>query len=216
MAQENRVGIAKRRRGDLETVTHPKLNLTVVRRRRRVVRPVEVDGVRWVVARVMSGFEFAVADDLVEAGFRTFAPFEVRVALRARVRGSEARVKVARDWPVFHGYVFVGCPDGLLVTKLSHDRVLDVLGGGVGLSVDPEAIRTLSDLQLGGVFNRKTNDRKFAPGDVVNVRKGPFRGMFGKVEAMLPREMRVTVALGMFGGAVPVTLEAGQLELARV
>ena len=209
--------MAKRRRSDLETVTvFGATKTTFVRRRRRVAQAVEVGGVRWVVARVMTGWEFAVADDLAEAGFRTFAPFEVRVALRARVRGSEARVKVARDWPVFHGYVFVGCPDGLLVTKLSHDRVLDVLGGGMGLAVDPEAIRALSDFQIKGVFNRPTGDRKFREGDVVRVRKGPFRDMFGKVEALLPREMRVTVGLGLFGGVAPVTLEAGQLELARV
>ena len=207
-----RVGFAKRRRCDLEA--GPKGGTF---RRRRVFAPVEVEGARWVVARVMSGFEFAVADDLAVAGFRTFAPFEVRRCFRSRLRGSEKRVASSRDYPVFAGYVFVGCPPGLLLSKQSHSSVLDVLGEADGLAVSHAAMRALSEMQGSGAFETYAPSvRQFAMGNVVRVLQGPFAERLGRVEAMLPRQMLVRVALQMFGGRASVTMAAGQVELAGV
>ncbi len=211
----DRVGIAKTRRGDLETVVVYGATKTIVtRRRRREARPVQIEGVRWVVARVLSGFEFAVADDLAAVGFRSFAPHAVTVALRGRVGGGEQRRKALRETPVFAGYLFVGCPEGLLLAKLSHDRLLDVL-----TSVEArqsarvaEAVAMISKLHCAGVFDERTRRvAGYGVGEVVRIKDGPFAGYNGAIAA-LPHDMRIKVEISLFGRSVPVEMGPRQIE----
>ena len=110
---------------------------------------------RWAVARVRVGQEFLVADDLTASGdFYGYAPHRVVAHRRARVPGShEVRKPVQRDYAVFAGYVFVGCPEGVWLGRGSHRDVLDVLGDALGCpGLSQAAMAALNRLHVGGAF----------------------------------------------------------------
>ena len=129
---------------------------------------------RWAVARVRAGFEFLVADDLTASGdFWAYAPHRVIVHKSARVRGSNAvRRKVERDYPVFSGYVFVGCREGVWLGRDSHRDVLDVLGDALGRpGVSQTAMATLNRLHVCGALQPRPWPA-VAKGDAVQVEIG--------------------------------------------
>lgn len=114
-----------------------------------------VNDYRWVVARTRASAEFAVADDLAAVGFCGYAPHGVRVDKHARVNGSNSvRREVVREYPIFPGYVFVGCPEGLYVSRKSHDAIIGILGDALGRpGVAPAAIAMIDALHAAGQWD---------------------------------------------------------------
>ena len=212
MGQENRVGVAMRRRCDLEA--GPKGGTF---RRRRVAMVVDETQAEWRCAAVMPGREFMVADDLSASGFETFCPHGVRVSFRARraasVIGREARGYAERDYPVFGSYLFVGVRVGgdQGLTRHSHRHIVNILD--TGHLVPREFIRAASGMWASGAWDDRVRlGRKFKKGQAVRVTAGAFLGLTGLVE-LLPRQTMAVIALTLFGRSVRVTVDNSNLEL---
>ena len=166
---------------------------------------------RWLVARVRVGFEFAVADDLSAAGsFCGYAPHRVVVHPRARVPGpSEVRKPVERDYPVFPGYVFVGCPAGVYVSRRSHDAVLAVLGDDLGCpGLSQAAMVALNRLHVVGALQPRSA-APLAKGERVTVDLGGV-DVPGVVQALTRAGVRVDVEV--FGQLTPVDVGLDRLK----
>ncbi len=84
---------------------------------------IEVDDLRWAVARAVSGCERRVARDLADAGYQTYCPLGRRLAQRARIKGTSRRERRIRQFCVFSPYIFVGCPKGLEIGRHTHDKI---------------------------------------------------------------------------------------------
>lgn len=175
---------------------------------------IEVEGVRWFVARAMSGCERRVARDLAEAGFRTYCPLGRRFVGQARLAGGKRR-KAVRQFAVFAPYVFVGCAAGLEIGKSSHERIESVISDADGpIAVAARIIAGINDLELAGQWYDALAWRgqtRLKVGSQVYVSGGPFAGLSGIV-AGLPAEMRVRIDLSLFGRATPAVIDACQVE----
>lgn len=214
-----RIGIVNKTRHDLAIDAYGQLergpNGGTLRRRRKA-QPVEVAGVIWVCASVLTGAEFRVADDLYQIGFRTFAPHMVRVMPRARLAGGRRGVRTI-DLPVFAGYVFVGQPAGLRVAKRSHPQILDLVGVGGEPSRIPagfirEACNQWCAGEWDGVRVKRAQAEKFKPGETVRIERGPFAGVLGVISG-LAGASRLRLEAALFGGVAPITVDRVEVEL---
>ena len=176
---------------------------------------VDVDGVRWFVLRVAHGADRMVVDDLSAAGYRAYSPQGRRIAHRARVKGSSARVKLLRQFFVFAPYVFVGCPQALEIGRHCHDKIVSVVSDSCGpIQIPKGVIASLNALELSGQwYDTKSwrDQTRLKIGSSVRITGGPFQHLQGIVAA-LPAEMRVKVELSLFGRPSPVDIDACQLE----
>jgi transcriptional antiterminator NusG len=187
----------------------------------RLVEPVkiEVEGLRWVVARVAPGSELRVARDLAAQGYRPYCPLGRKLALRARVSrgGVERRGRRMRQFVVFAPYLFVGCAPGQEIGREIYngfgERVGVVLGDArKPTPVAPRIIEEINKLEVAGQWWANWRGQThLRTGGRVRVLDGPFADFEGIVEA-LPAEMRVRVSLSLFGGATPATFNACQVE----
>lgn len=219
-AQEVAIALARIGRGGIPSRT------VVARSRRRrdpdaLVDPqaVCVEGVAWTVARVVSGQERDIAEDLAAQGFRTYCPL-MRVLTQPRLADGRRPRKV-RQRPVFVGYLFVGAPAGRVVARALHEGIVDVLGD-VEQRRDSRVVKALAALisainrremsgELDEVKRGKTRpEPRFDVGDVVRVTDGPFALFFGVVDSLIYD--RVTIDLQIFGRSTPATLDVSQLE----
>jgi len=202
-----RIGIALTRRNDLQRGP----NGGTFRARRKAER-IDETGVRWLVARVMTGQEFAIADDLAAAGFRAYAPHGVRVNWQA-AKGKKCRRE--RDYAIFAGYVFVGCPDGLLLGKLSHEGIIEVLGEILERANEPSVLRALNDLHLSGIWDDRQAPPLTGPvlktGDMVQVMEGPFASFLAIVRK-LPSAVRASIDVNIFGRTTKLDIDTRQLR----
>jgi transcription antitermination factor NusG len=185
-----------------------------------VIEPkrIEVDGLRWAVARVTPGTERRIARDLADEGFRPYCPLGRKLALRARVKGSSRRQRRMRQFAVFSPYLFVGCIPGHEIGRDIFDhwgeRVGTVISDVSGPTfIAPRIIAEINKLEVAGQWwDDWAAQTHLRPGAQVLVTEGPFVDMRGIVES-LPAEMRVTVDLNLFGRGTPVTLDACQINL---
>lgn len=183
-------------------------------RRLPVAGHIEVEGVRWVCAQAERASDvFGLVYDLSRAGFRAYAPEAVKVALRGRVAGSEARRKVVRCEPVFGRYLFVGQPSGLWLAKSSHRRLAGVLGAGSGeyAPVPARVVAAIYAADVAGAWDRRVEPERaaFAVGELVRIVEGPFRGLEASVDDV-SEALRGVVRLGING--LTVKLRACHLE----
>ena len=188
----------------------------------KLVEPtkLEVDGLRWAVARVAPGTERRVARDLAGEGYRPYCPLGRKLSVQGRVivNGAKRRRRIMRQFVVFSGYVFIGCTPGREVGREIYDRWGNRVGVVLGDAakptfIAPAIIAEINKLEIAGRWwDNWAAQTRLRPGKEVLVTDGPFRDMRGIIEA-LRAEMRVTVDLGLFGRATPVMFDAGQLEL---
>ena len=165
----------------------------------------------WAVARVHSGQEFRVADDLTASGdFFGYAPHRVVVHKSARIAGSNAvRREVARDYAVFCGYVFVGCPEGVWLGRDSHRDILDVLGDVLGRpGLSQAAMAALNRLHVVGALQPRGAPAP-AKGDAVDVEIGGV-DLRGVVTELTRAGVRVEVEV--FGCLTPVDVGLDRLK----
>lgn len=176
---------------------------------------IEVDDLRWAVARAVSGCERRVARDLADAGYQTYCPLGRRLAQRARIKGTSRRERRIRQFCVFSPYIFVGCPKGLEIGRHTHDKIESVISDSRGpVYVAGRIIAAINDLELAGQwYDTKAwrEQTRLTVGAQVRVTDGPFASFHGIIDG-LPAEMRVKVSLNLFGRATPVHLDACQLE----
>lgn len=188
----------------------------------KLVEPskIEIEGLRWVVARVTPGAERRVARELAAQGYQPYCPLGRKLALRARVSGGgvERRGRRMRQFVVFAPYLFIGCAPGHEIGREIYNALGDRVGVVLGDTakptfVAPEIVAEINKLEIAGRWwDNWAVQTRLRPGKEVLVTDGPFRDMRGIIEA-LPAEMRVTVDLALFGRATPVMFDAGQVEL---
>ena len=170
---------------------------------------------RWYIVHAYSNFEKKVAEDienkakqkgLSEQIEQIVVPTEKVVEVR---RGS----KVDAERKFFPGYVLVkaNLTDAVFSLVKNTPKVTGFLGDSKPMPItDKEAERILNQVQEG--VERPKPSITFEIGEQVRVSDGPFASFNGFVQEVDEERARLKVEVSIFGRAVPVDLEFGQVE----
>lgn len=172
---------------------------------------------RWYVVHAYSGFEHAVAKSLKErvarAGMQEkFGEVLVPTEEVIEMRGGQKRRSERKFFP---GYVLVraNLTDAVFSLIKNTPRVTGFLGDSKPVPItDAEAERILHQVQEG--VERPKPSITFEIGEQVRVSDGPFASFNGFVQEVDEERARLKVEVSIFGRAVPVDLEFGQVEKA--
>jgi transcriptional antiterminator NusG len=170
---------------------------------------------RWYIVHAYSNFEKKVAEDienkarqkgLGELIEQIIVPTEKVVEVR---RGR----KVDAERKFFPGYVLVRATltDAVFSLIKNTPKVTGFLGDSKPVPItDKEAERILHQVQEG--VERPKPSVTFEIGEQVRVSDGPFASFNGTVQEVDEERARLKVEVSIFGRAVPVDLEFGQVE----
>ena len=170
---------------------------------------------RWYIVHAYSNFEKKVAEDienkakqkgLGDAIEQIVVPTEKIVEVR---RGR----KVDAERKFFPGYVLVraNLTDAVFSLIKNTPKVTGFLGDSKPVPItDAEAERILHQVQEG--VERPKPSITFEIGEQVRVADGPFASFNGSVQEVDEERSRLKVEVSIFGRAVPVDLEFGQVE----
>ncbi len=174
---------------------------------------------RWYIVHAYSNFEKKVAEDienkakqkgLSERIEQIVVPTEKVVEVR---RGK----KVDAERKFFPGYVLMKAElnDAIISLVKNTPRVTGFLGEDRHTAkpmhiTDKEAERILHQVQEG--VERPKPSVTFEIGEQVRVSDGPFASFNGFVQEVDEERARLKVEVSIFGRAVPVDLEFGQVE----
>ena len=174
---------------------------------------------RWYIVHAYSNFEKKVAEDienkakqkgLSERIEQIIVPTEKVVEVR---RGK----KVDAERKFFPGYVLMKAElnDAVISLVKNTPRVTGFLGEDKHTAkpmhiTDKEAERILHQVQEG--VERPKQSVTFEIGEQVRVSDGPFASFNGFVQEVDEERARLKVEVSIFGRAVPVDLEFGQVE----
>ena len=174
---------------------------------------------RWYIVHAYSNFEKKVAEDIdnkaKQKGLRDrieqiVVPTEKVVEVR---RGK----KVDADRKFFPGYVLMKADlnDAVISLVKNTPRVTGFLGEDKHTAkpmhiTEKEAERILHQVQEG--VERPKPSVTFEIGEQVRVSDGPFASFNGTVQDVDEERARLKVEVSIFGRAVPVDLEFGQVE----
>ncbi|WP_315919831.1 transcription termination/antitermination protein NusG [Mesorhizobium sp. SP-1A] len=174
---------------------------------------------RWYIVHAYSNFEKKVAEDienkakqkgLSERIEQIVVPTEKVVEVR---RGK----KVDAERKFFPGYVLMKAElnDAVISLVKNTPRVTGFLGEDKHTAkpmhiTDKEAERILHQVQEG--VERPKPSVTFEIGEQVRVADGPFASFNGFVQEVDEERARLKVEVSIFGRAVPVDLEFGQVE----
>jgi len=169
----------------------------------------------WYIVHTYSNFEKKVAEDienkakqkgLGDAIEQIVVPTEKVVEVR---RGR----KVDAERKFFPGYVLVraNLTDAVFSLIKNTPKVTGFLGDSKPVPItDAEAERILHQVQEG--VERPKPSITFEIGEQVRVADGPFASFNGSVQEVDEERSRLKVEVSIFGRAVPVDLEFGQVE----
>jgi transcriptional antiterminator NusG len=172
---------------------------------------------RWYIVHAYSNFEKKVAEDielkakqkgLWDSFEKILVPTEKVVEVR---RGR----KVDAERKFFPGYVLVraNLTDAVFSLIKNTPRVTGFLGDSKPVPItDAEADRILHQVQEG--VERPKPSITFEIGEAIRVSDGPFASFNGFVQEVDEERARLKVEVSIFGRAVPVDLEFGQVEKA--
>jgi transcriptional antiterminator NusG len=174
---------------------------------------------RWYIVHAYSNFEKKVAEDienkakqkgLIDQIEQIVVPTEKVVEVR---RGK----KVDAERKFFPGYVLLkaNLTDSVISLVKNTPRVTGFLGEDRTTAkpvpiTDAEAQRILHQVQEG--VERPKPSVTFEIGEQVRVSDGPFASFNGFVQEVDEERSRLKVEVSIFGRAVPVDLEFGQVE----
>ncbi|MDP3898717.1 MAG: transcription termination/antitermination protein NusG [Mesorhizobium sp.] len=170
---------------------------------------------RWYIVHAYSNFEKKVAEDIEQKAKqkglwdsfeRILVPTEKVVEVR---RGR----KVDAERKFFPGYVLVraNLTDAVFSLIKNTPKVTGFLGDSKPVPItDAEAERILHQVQEG--VERPKPSITFEIGEQVRVSDGPFASFNGFVQEVDEERARLKVEVSIFGRAVPVDLEFGQVE----
>ena len=174
---------------------------------------------RWYIVHAYSNFEKKVAEDienkaeqkgLSDAIEQIVVPTEKVVEVR---RGK----KVDAERKFFPGYVLMKADlnDAVISLVKNTPRVTGFLGEDKHSAkpmhiTEKEAERILHQVQEG--VERPKPSVTFEIGEQVRVSDGPFASFNGTVQDVDEERARLKVEVSIFGRAVPVDLEFGQVE----
>lgn len=170
---------------------------------------------RWYIVHAYSNFEKKVAEDIEQKAKQKglWESFEKILVPTEKVVEVRRGRKVDAERKFFPGYVLVraNLTDAVFSLIKNTPRVTGFLGDSKPVPIsDAEADRILHQVQEG--VERPKPSITFEIGEQVRVSDGPFASFNGSVQEVDEERARLKVEVSIFGRAVPVDLEFGQVE----
>jgi len=174
---------------------------------------------RWYIVHAYSNFEKKVAEDIQNKARQKGLAERIEQIVVPTEKVVEARrgKKVDRERTFFPGYVLLkaNLNDQVISLVKNTPRVTGFLGEDKSTAkpvpiTEAEAQRILNQVQEG--VERPKPSVTFEIGEQVRVSDGPFASFNGFVQEVDEERARLKVEVSIFGRAVPVDLEFGQVE----
>jgi len=170
---------------------------------------------RWYIVHAYSNFEKKVAEDIEHKAKQKGLAGDIEQIVVPTEKVVEVRRgrKVDAERKFFPGYVLVraNLTDAVFSLIKNTPKVTGFLGDSKPVPItDKEAERILHQVQEG--VERPKPSVTFEIGEQVRVSDGPFASFNGSVQEVDEERARIKVEVSIFGRAVPVDLEFGQVE----
>jgi transcriptional antiterminator NusG len=174
---------------------------------------------RWYIVHAYSNFEKKVAEDILKKAEQKGLGARIEQVVVPTEKVVEVRrgKKVDAERKFFPGYVLMKADlnDSIISLVKNTPRVTGFLGEDKHTSkpmhiTDKEAERILHQVQEG--VERPKPSVTFEVGEAIRVSDGPFASFNGFVQEVDEERARLKVEVSIFGRAVPVDLEFGQVE----
>jgi transcriptional antiterminator NusG len=174
---------------------------------------------RWYIVHAYSNFEKKVAEDIEHKAKQKGLSDKIEQIVVPTEKVVEVRrgKKVDAERKFFPGYVLIKAEltDPVISLVKNTPRVTGFLGEDKHTAkpmhiTDKEAERILHQVQEG--VERPKPSVIFEVGEQVRVSDGPFASFNGFVQEVDAERARLKVEVSIFGRAVPVDLEFGQVE----
>ena len=174
---------------------------------------------RWYIVHAYSNFEKKVADDIENKARQKGLDGRIEQIVVPTEKVVEVRrgKKVDAERKFFPGYVMLKADldDAVISLVKNTPRVTGFLGEDKLTAkpmhiTDKEAERILNQVQEG--VERPKPSVTFEVGEAIRVSDGPFASFNGFVQEVDEERARLKVEVSIFGRAVPVDLEFGQVE----
>lgn len=170
---------------------------------------------RWYIVHAYSNFEKKVAEDIENKAKQKGLSGEIEQIVVPTEKVVEIRRgrKVDAERKFFPGYVLLkaNLTDAIFSLVKNTPKVTGFLGDSKPVPItEAEAQRILNQVQEG--VERPKPSVTFEIGEAIRVSDGPFASFNGFVQEVDEERARLKVEVSIFGRAVPVDLEFGQVE----
>ena len=170
---------------------------------------------RWYIVHAYSNFEKKVAEDIEHKARQKGLGDQIEQIVVPTEKVVEVRRgrKVDAERKFFPGYVLLkaNLSDAVFSLVKNTPKVTGFLGDSKPVPIsDKEVDRILHQVQEG--VERPKPSVTFEIGEQVRVSDGPFASFNGFVQEVDEERARLKVEVSIFGRAVPVDLEFGQVE----
>ena len=170
---------------------------------------------RWYIVHAYSNFEKKVAEDIENKAKQKGLSSQIEQIVVPTEKVVEIRRgrKVDAERKFFPGYVLLkaNLTDAVFSLVKNTPKVTGFLGDSKPVPIsDKEADQILHQVQEG--VERPKPSVTFEIGEQVRVSDGPFASFNGFVQEVDEERSRLKVEVSIFGRAVPVDLEFGQVE----
>ena len=170
---------------------------------------------RWDIVHAYSNFEKKVAEDIVNKAKQKGLSADIEQIVVPTEKVVEVRRgrKVDAERKFFPGYVLIkaNLTDAVFSLVKNTPKVTGFLGDSKPVPItEAEAQRILNQVQEG--VERPKPSVTFEIGEAIRVSDGPFASFNGFVQEVDEERARLKVEVSIFGRAVPVDLEFGQVE----
>jgi len=170
---------------------------------------------RWYIAHAYSNFEKKVAEDIENKAKQKGLSADIEQIVVPTEKVVEVRRgrKVDAERKFFPGYVLLkaNLTDAVFSLVKNTPKVTGFLGDSKPVPItEVEAQRILNQVQEG--VERPKPSVTFEIGEAIRVSDGPFASFNGFVQEVDEERARLKVEVSIFGRAVPVDLEFGQVE----
>ncbi|AZO07008.1 MULTISPECIES: transcription termination/antitermination protein NusG [Mesorhizobium] len=170
---------------------------------------------RWYIVHAYSNFEKKVAEDIENKAKQKGLAGEIEQIVVPTEKVVEIRRgrKVDAERKFFPGYVLLkaNLTDAVFSLVKNTPKVTGFLGDSKPVPItETEAQRILNQVQEG--VERPKPSVTFEIGEAIRVSDGPFASFNGVVQEVDEERARLKVEVSIFGRAVPVDLEFGQVE----
>jgi transcriptional antiterminator NusG len=170
---------------------------------------------RWYIVHAYSNFEKKVAEDIENKAKQKGLGGQIEQIVVPTEKVVEVRRgrKVDAERKFFPGYVLIkaNLTDEVFSLVKNTPKVTGFLGDSKPVPItDKEAEQILHQVQEG--VERPKPSVTFEIGEQVRVSDGPFASFNGYVQEVDEERARLKVEVSIFGRAVPVDLEFGQVE----
>ncbi|MBZ9823588.1 transcription termination/antitermination protein NusG [Mesorhizobium sp. CA4] len=170
---------------------------------------------RWYIVHAYSNFEKKVAEDIENKARQKGLSGDIEQIVVPTEKVVEIRRgrKVDAERKFFPGYVLLkaNLTDAVFSLVKNTPKVTGFLGDSKPVPItETEAQRILNQVQEG--VERPKPSVTFEIGEAIRVSDGPFASFNGVVQEVDEERARLKVEVSIFGRAVPVDLEFGQVE----